>query len=232
MNCKTVRGLFSLCLDEGMCYEEQRAFVQHLNSCAACAGEYRKFERAIGLVRDLPQIPPPDMFLQNVVHAARETQRERQRPPVRSLGERIREFFGGLEWLGSPRVAPAALALGLVVGVAASVYVLRPDTPVEVARVQTPAAVEGSTPTRPAPSTGDPIVGPASVPVVSGPFEDLVDQMMVRLGTDSPGVTDTTDALNGQWGPTRDAAGVGQQVGAGPVTSRAGNRGGRVYVVF
>jgi anti-sigma factor RsiW len=225
MNCRTARGLFSLRLDDGLSYEEQRALSRHLDACAGCATEFRNLERTVGLVRDLPEIPAPDIFLQNVLRAARQAESGREAPPVRGFGERVREFFGGLEWLSSPRFAPAALALGLIVGVGGSVLILRSNHPVQLAQ-QIPSAA-------PAASAPGTIVGPSSIPVASGPFEELVAQMMHRLEANAPGVVgDTTGSDNLQWGPTRDAAGIGRQVDVSPTTQGGSRRGGRVYVVF
>jgi anti-sigma factor RsiW len=234
MNCKTARGLFSLRLDEGLSYEEQRALTHHLDRCPGCAGELRKLERTVGLVRGLPEILPPDMFVQDVLRAARQVKGGAAIASSPSFGERLRDFVSGLEWLRSPRFAPAALALGLVVGVTASVLILHPHPAVEIAQ-QLPASSPKTTgPAVAVAPTAAPIVGPASIPVASGPFEELVAQMKDRLEADTPGVAeDTTGSMNFQWGPTRDGAGIGQQVGAGPSSPTSGNRrGGRVYVVF
>jgi anti-sigma factor RsiW len=233
MNCKNARGLFSLRLDAGLSYEEQRNLTQHLDACPGCAGEFRKLEQTVGLVRDLPEISAPDLFLQNVLRAAEEAERREERPAVRGFGERLREFFGGLEWLSSPRFAPAALALGLIVGVGASVVILRSNHPIEVAQQVAFSAPKATEPALPAAPASGSIVGPSSIPVASGPFEELIAQMMHRLDASSPGVAeDTTGAGDLQWGPTRDAAGIGQQVGANPMMPRDYRRGGRVYVVF
>jgi hypothetical protein len=236
MNCKTARGLFSLHLDEGLSYEEQRSLRVHIDACSGCAVEYRKLERTIGLVRGLPEVAAPDMFLQNVLRSVRLAEAARERPPVRSLGERLRDFFAGLEWLSSPRVAPAALALGLVVGVTASVMILRSNRTVEVAErapqeVVSPMA-QSIEPAGGTAGGSSSIVGPSSIPVASGPFEDLIAQMMHRLEANSQEIEDTTAAREPQWGPTRDAAGIGQQVDARPGLQGGKRAGGRVYVVF
>lgn len=235
MNCKTARDLFSLRLDEGLSFEEQRLLTLHLDACPDCAVQFRKLERTVGLIQELPEVAPPDMFLQNVLRAARQVDRARQPLEVRGVGERLREFFAGPEWLRSPRVALAGLALGLVVGVTASVAILHREHPVDVAQqTSSPAARETEAPaTAGAPATGS-IVGPSSVPVASGPFEDLVAQMMRRLDSSAPQETlgDSATTQPPQWGPTRDAAGIGQQVGAGPAMPGANRHGGRVYVVF
>lgn len=236
MNCKTARGLFSLHLDEGLSYEEQRILLRHLDACPDCAAEHRKLERTIGLVRNLPDVPAPDMFLQNVLRAARQAEPARAGTPARGIGERIRDFFAGLEWLSSPRVAPAALALGLIVGVTASVLILRSNRLPEVAeragqQVTAPLAPSVESGYGTAPVAGS-IVGPSSIPVASGPFEDLIAQMMHRLDANSQETGDSTTAPELQWGPTRDAAGLGQQVGARPTVPGRGQAGGRVYVVF
>jgi len=235
MKCKTARELFSLRLDEGLSFEEQRRLTLHLDACPDCAGQFRKLERTVGLVRELPEVAPPDMFLQNVLRAARQAERTRQPLEVQSFGERVREFFAGPEWLRSPRVALAGLALGLVVGVTASVAILHRDHPVEVAQQTSSPASRATETLAPAnASTPGSIVGPSSVPVASGPFEDLIAQMMRRLDSNNPQETlgDSATTQQPQWGPTRDAAGIGHQVGAGPASPGASRRGGRVYVVF
>ncbi|MDM7915300.1 MAG: zf-HC2 domain-containing protein, partial [Candidatus Eisenbacteria bacterium] len=127
MNCKCARNLFSPRLDGQLDYREQHRLSEHLESCATCAAEFRKFERTVGLVRTLPEEQAPPEFLHDVLERVREARRVPVPVEEPGLWERLRAGLVTLGW--SPRVAVAALSFGLVVGIGGSVLLLRSSTP-------------------------------------------------------------------------------------------------------
>jgi anti-sigma factor RsiW len=228
MNCKIARGLFSLRLDDGLSYEEQRRLSQHLDSCSNCMEEYRGLERTVGLLHSLPEIEASGTFLQDVLRAARQTQGEGL--PASSapgLWERFRGWASSAVLDPAPRWAVAALALGLVVGISGSILVFHGARAPEVAQqVQSLAIPHPETSVTAEPAQ----VSPSSMP--SGPFEDLVQEMLRRTESGSAGATDSSSTTSPEWGAGWDPAVHGQTVGQEPATTRGRGREGSVYIVF
>lgn len=232
MNCRNARGLFSPSLDAALSYEERRRLDNHLKDCPACRGEYAKLRQTVAWVRDLPEIRGDEGFVERVLAAARSA--ETGRPaPVREPGywEKVKAGISALEWSLSPRVAAGALALGLMVGVAGSMLILRgPDSREATAPV---AEVNRTLPA--APGAGDP--AGASSPVaetpVPGSIGDLVDQMVRRMEADASAGGDSVAAGDPEWAPTRGPSAGGRVVGSEvPAQGQSQERGGRVYIVF
>jgi hypothetical protein len=218
MNCRTARGLFSLHIDKCLSYEEERALIQHLEECTTCAAEYKGVERTVGWVRDLPEIPPSETFLQDVLLAAKETRQAAAVPLTAGWRERIREFFAGLSWASSPLVAPAALILGLGVGLGGTMVAfhgLGGGGSAGPSLADAPLAVEQVEPQPP-----------------SGPFEDLVQEMLRRAESERTEEEATESVPDLEWGPPLDVDIRGQQVGASPETWRNGDAKRRVTVAF
>lgn len=217
MNCRTARGLFSLRIDRCLSYEEERKLMQHLEECTTCAAEYKGVERTVGWVRDLPEIQPSETFLQDVILAAREAREAAAVPPTPGLRERIREFFAGLSWASSPLVAPAALVLGLGVGLGGTMIALNgfgdgaPDTP---------------------PMAGGTLTEEVESLAPSGPFEDLVQEMLHRVESESTETEETENVPDLEWGPPLDADVQGRQVGTSTETWRDRGARRRATVVF
>lgn len=233
MNCKTARAMFSARLDGGLSYEEVRGFQDHLARCAGCAGEYAGLERTVRLVRSLPEVPAPSDFVQGVVRAARQAQPGNavDRSSAAVWRERLRGFLEGFAWIGSPRFAAAALALGLVVGMTGSMLIFRPRSASIVESFSPGAALTQSS--QPAPSSATPVAstppaGTDETAPPSGPFDELVQEMLRRAGTTEEAVEDSVPDLD--WGISPDAAAVGRQVHAGP--GSGATRDGRVTRVF
>jgi hypothetical protein len=228
MNCKTARGLFSLRLDEGLSYDEQRRLTQHLDSCPRCLEEYRGVERTVGLLHDLPEIEASPTFLQDVLRAARNLHGEEAslaRAP--GIWERMRGRFsvGLLE--PAPRWALAALTLGLIVGVSGSMMLFhRTPVPVSAERVET-VSTPRATPVAAVPPAA---VSPSEMP--SGPFEDLVQEMLRRAESAPSGGADSSSTPNPEWGAGWDPSVHGQAVGYGPTVPTGRAREGSVSIVF
>ncbi len=238
MNCKTARGLFSLRFDEGLSYEEQRHLGRHLDSCTGCVTEYEKMERTIRLLRMLPELEPSTTFVQDVlrsVHGANSG--DRLAPSDPSIWDRLRGSLSGFSWDGSPRWATAALGTGLVVlglgvGISSSVLLMHsPDSPVTAQQAQPGSSVAPAVAAAVDPSASS---GRASseTPRPSGPFEQLVQDMLHRAETTDAGTSDSTSAPPPDWNTGWDAAARGQQVGSSPTDRREQAREGSVYIVF
>ncbi|MBM3285973.1 MAG: hypothetical protein FJY88_01265 [Candidatus Eisenbacteria bacterium] len=227
MKCKTARSLFSLRLDDGLSYAEQRELAEHLDACPGCKAEFLGVERTVGLVRGLSEVQAPEGFVQDVLRAARGLRpTATARPAEPSLWERLRGFASALAFEPSPRLAAAALALGLIVGVSGSVFFFGDSPSPQVAQT-TPATA----PSAPLVDSGVETPG-AEAPLPSGPFEDLVQVMMKRAESAAAGAADTAGPQLPEWGAGWDPSVHGQQVGFGPRSRRDRGGDGSGYIIF
>ncbi len=232
MNCKTARGFFSLHLDGGLSFEEQSRLDLHLERCLDCARELTRVRKTVEMLRQLPEVPVSPNFVQDVVRAARQAKGAPQVAP--SFWERLRERVASFDWDPSPRLALAGaslLVLGVVVGVGGGLLLFgghgSPGTnPVVV--THTAEQIPSSGPSF-VNMTGTVGTGGQSA---SGPFEDLIQQMMHRMDTAAANAGDTTTAPPLDWRSARVAGPVGQPVAASPTVQRDGQRGGGVYIDF
>lgn len=228
MNCKTARGLFSLRLDDGLSYEEQRRMTQHLDSCPRCMGEYHDLERTVGLLHDLPQIAAPSAFVQDVLRAARNLGSEEDAlSTAPGVWDRMRGWISSRVLEPTPRWALAAATLGLIVGVSGSMMIFhRSPVPVAAERVESVSAPQASVESTNTPAA----VSPSEMP--SGPFEDLVQEMLGRVESTPTGEADSSSTPNPEWGAGWDPGVHGQAVGYGPTAPRGRAREGSVSIVF
>jgi anti-sigma factor RsiW len=217
-------------LDNGLSFSEQEGLTAHLGACMGCALEYQKLRRTVALVRGLPEVAPPPTFVQEVLRAAREAERTPV-PEIRpSLWERIRDAVWISGWEPSPRLAVAALAilvLGVGVGVGGGLLIFhKPVAPAPATATAYPSPTAPSAPAYPAASR-------STTQPASGPFEDLVQQMVRRLETSSPATAeDSASAPTLDWGSARIAGPAGQPVDASPLPRRDRQNGSRVYIDF
>ena len=223
MNCRTARSLFSLHLDRYLSYEEERNLMQHLGQCTTCAAEYKGVEQTVRWVRDLPGMPASETFLQDVIVAAREARRVAGNPPAPRLRGRLREVFAWPSWFGSPLVAPAALALGLAVGLGGTMLVSHGPA-------EGPSAVQVVATSGDLAAEDDEVI---EAPPPSGPFEDLVQEMLRRAELEKTG-PEEGEVLDEdlKWGPPVDAEVQGRQVGTSTESWRDRDAGRRVTVAF
>jgi len=228
MNCKTARDLFSLRIDEGLSYEEQRRMTQHLDSCPRCMDEYRGLERTVRLLHSLPEVEAPGTFVQDVLRAARQSRGgEPSVATIPGAWGRMRGWVSSLVLESTPRWAIAALTLGLVVGVGGSMMIFHRSPLPEVAQraeIATPSVQEAESSDAPA------AVSPSAMP--SGPFEDLVQEMLRRVESTPAIATDSSSTPNPDWGAGWDPGVRGQAVDFGPVAPRGRAREGSVSIVF
>jgi len=225
MKCKSARELFSLRIDGGLSFAEESQLVAHLESCTTCALDFRCLRQTVDLVRDLPEVPTPPTFLQDVLLAARSSEKKPVEERMPTLWERLRERLSSAEWELTPRLALAGFAilvLGIAVGIGGGTLIFRdhPSTP-SIAERQSSAPA-------PATATLASSTAPATVTrATSGQFEDLVQQMMRRLEA-----TQSRSSPVPDWAATRAPGPIGQQVGASPMVRRDRPNGGRVYLDF
>jgi len=230
MNCKATRGLFSLHIDRGLSYADQGEVDHHLEACPDCALEYRRLKRTVEMVRDLPEVSPTPSFVQDVLCAARVASGSPVAEPAPTFWEMLRESISSIGWEPSSRLAiagAALLVLGIGVGIGGGVLIFRDHSvgePIGRPIVQVMPA---------APAVSDPSTAAvAATRAASGPFEDLVQQMMRRLETNTASVTDTASVPALDWRSSRIPGPVGQPVDANPLGRRYRQGGGRVYIDF
>ncbi len=193
MNCKTARGLFSLHLDEGLSYEEQRALTDISTPAPVAPRSSGSWSRPSVMVRDLPEIPPGRCSSRTCFGRP-----GRSRGARRSHRSELRRAVAGFR-IGTGMASLPALCPGCACpGPRGRGDGERPDlAPESHGRSRAAAVPRSASPktTEPAvarASAAAPIVGPASIPVASGPFEELIAQMKDRLEADSPGVAEDT----------------------------------------
>lgn len=227
MKCRTARSLFSLRLDDGLSFAEQRELADHLEACPGCKAEFLGVERTVGLLRGLPEVQAPEGFVQDVLRAARGLRPTTAARPVEpGLWERLRGFASTLVFEPSPRLAVAALVLGLIVGVSGSVFFFGDSPSPPIAQT-----IPATTPSAPLVDAG--AEAPEAVAVSpSGPFEDLVQEMLRRAENVPAGEADTAGPQLPEWGAGWDPSVHGQQVGFGPRSRRDRGGDGSGYIIF
>ncbi len=59
MKCERVQNLFSLYYDQEINREDERIIASHLVQCNHCEREWRKFTRAVCLIKSAKKVDPP-----------------------------------------------------------------------------------------------------------------------------------------------------------------------------
>jgi len=238
MNCKSARKRFSLRIDGDMSFEEQRRLAEHLESCPTCDASFRSFERTVSLVRGLPPVDVPDTFVQDVLLSVRQARAAQVAPPRAGFRERLDAFFERFTWVtSSPRLAPAALVLGVGVGLFGAFVVLRPAAQPVVAQRGAPAAEarvqpSGSAPTDAMMASGAGVAPSTPSEVPSQPLKDLIRDLVAREEANPPATADSA-APDLDWG-TATVPDLSRQVTTQrpSTTARDPDRSGRVSIVF
>jgi Putative zinc-finger len=68
MTCRQIDQLLCDYLDGALPFEQQRAFEQHLETCAACTEALTETELALGFVRNAPAVQPPVELIADIIH--------------------------------------------------------------------------------------------------------------------------------------------------------------------
>jgi len=227
MNCRKARSLLSLRLDGCISYGEERRLSQHLESCASCSSEYSGLEQTVRAVRDLPEIPPRESFVEEVLEAVRYADQVPSLPRV-GLLDRMRIGVARLVSSPSPRFAAAALCLGLVVGIAGSMLAFRAPS----GGVSTATTVTGGTSVVQT-AEGQNRIDSEDTPLPSGPFDDLVEEMLLRLESEpSDAEQPSPEAPAIDWGSAVEVDAYGRQVTTGGQSGRGFDPKARITVAY
>jgi len=80
MNCKKIKKLLQLYIDNTLTFGEKQLVEQHLKECPACRAELKLFSSALRLVESLPEVSTPSNFtekLMSKISQIKEKERER-----------------------------------------------------------------------------------------------------------------------------------------------------------
>lgn len=223
MKCRKARNLLSQNLDGRLSFEEERQLRQHMESCAACAAEYKGLRTTVDLVRALPQFKPQERFVEDLLERVRGLDEQGVAASGPSLWERIQTRLFPPGWSLSPQFAAAAVVVGLVVGIGGMMIIY-----------QSPggAARGGSSPAI-ATTAGSTDGREGVAPAPAREFEDLVDEMLRRAeATQAEELEGPEGPPSLDWGSAYDADAMGRQVGSGSQRETDRSDKERVTVVF
>jgi hypothetical protein len=119
LNCDKTKDLFSEAIDGAMSPVEARDFETHLAGCPPCRVAFGDLKDALSVLGELPSIDVGPEFDDAVWRRLRAEQRAGEQPGV-TLGERVREWVGGLRLGSSWRWAPLGAAAAILGWVALS----------------------------------------------------------------------------------------------------------------
>ncbi|MCE5200175.1 MAG: zf-HC2 domain-containing protein [Armatimonadota bacterium] len=107
MNCAKAQDMFSAYLENVMEPSQRVAFEQHLATCPSCKASYEKFNAALMMLEEMPQVEPPADFHASVMARV---ERERRVEP-----SKVR--WWNLDWqhVFTIRVPARAVAMGFAV---------------------------------------------------------------------------------------------------------------------
>jgi len=80
MNCKKIKKLLQLYIDDDLTFGEKQQVEQHLEECSACRAELKSFSSAIQIIKSLPKVSTPPNFtekLMSKISQIKEKERER-----------------------------------------------------------------------------------------------------------------------------------------------------------
>jgi Putative zinc-finger len=177
VTCEDIRELFSPRVDDALTDEERDRLDAHLATCAECAREWRRFERAVGLLRAVEPAQAPTGFVDRVLAA-------RPQPWYRRL---VRGVL--MPW--PVKVPLGAAAVVLVGGLAVMLFQRSPDLQRAARAPEPPAAVTAPSPDAmipsPAPATPSPATrAPAPKPGVGPRREPTLTDEARRRAVEPP----------------------------------------------
>ena len=80
MNCKKIKKLLQLYIDDALTFGEKQLVKEHLEGCSACRAELKSFSSAIQIIKSLPEVSTPPNFTDNLmskISQIKEKERER-----------------------------------------------------------------------------------------------------------------------------------------------------------
>jgi len=67
MNCKKIKKLLQLYIDDALTFGEKQLVEQHLEECSACRTELKSLSATAKLIKSLPEVSTPPDFTQNIM---------------------------------------------------------------------------------------------------------------------------------------------------------------------
>jgi len=67
MNCKKIKKLLQLYIDNALTFGEKQQVEQHLEECSACRTELKSLSATAKLIKSLPEVSTPPDFTQNIM---------------------------------------------------------------------------------------------------------------------------------------------------------------------
>jgi len=67
MNCKKIKKLLQLYLDDALTFGEKQMVEEHLKECPACRAELKSFSSIVQMVKSLPEVSTPPDFTENLM---------------------------------------------------------------------------------------------------------------------------------------------------------------------
>jgi anti-sigma factor RsiW len=67
MNCKKIKKLLQLYIDDALTFGEKQLVKEHLEGCSACRTELKSLSASIKLIKSLPEVSTPPNFTQNLM---------------------------------------------------------------------------------------------------------------------------------------------------------------------
>jgi hypothetical protein len=187
VTCQELREWFSARVDDALSADERTRLDAHLAACAECAVEWRRFERAVGLLRATAAARAPAGFVDRVLAA-------RPRPWYRRLARRL-----FVPW--PVKLPLEAAAIVLVAGLAIMVFQRSPELRQAAGLSEPPARVPA--PAAP-PSTAapDPVPAPPSLERKQALADAPPSLKLEPRSTDArPGANQARDAAGGRPAP-------------------------------
>jgi len=114
MDCRKIKELIPLFLDQELTFSDQKQVEAHVSSCAGCQEELRAYRQSWELLKDLPEIEPAPAYV------------SRFWTKVSSKRSALEVFVEGINnWLFNKRLVPAAVTACtmIIVGSIAFQYV-------------------------------------------------------------------------------------------------------------
>ncbi|GAI76281.1 unnamed protein product [marine sediment metagenome] len=67
MDCKKIKKLLQLYIDDALTFGEKQLVEQHLEECSACRTELKSLSATAKLIKSLPEVSTPPDFTQNIM---------------------------------------------------------------------------------------------------------------------------------------------------------------------